>query len=52
MHLPKSKLDLAALIEQLQKSPELANTLANLIAGSKSRQKMFLASARFSFESN
>lgn len=30
------KLDLAALIEQLQKSPELANTLADLIAGSKS----------------
>lgn len=30
------KLDLAALIEQLQKSPELANALADLIAGSKS----------------
>lgn len=29
------KLDLAALIEQLKNSPELANTLADLIAGSK-----------------
>lgn len=28
-------IDLAALIEQLQKSPELANTLAALIAGQK-----------------
>jgi len=28
-------LDLTALIEQLQKSPELANTLATLIAGQK-----------------
>lgn len=29
-------VDLAALIEQLQQNPELANTLAALIAGSKS----------------
>lgn len=28
-------VDLAALIEQLQKSPELANTLASIIAGQK-----------------
>ena len=28
-------VDLAALIEQLQQNPELANTLASLIAGSK-----------------
>ena len=28
-------VDLAALIEQLQQNPELANTLAALIAGSK-----------------
>ena len=28
-------VDLAALIEQLQQNPELANTLATLIAGSK-----------------
>ena len=33
---PKAQtIDLAALIEQLQKSPELANTLAALIAGQK-----------------
>lgn len=31
-------LDLTALIEQLQKSPELANTLATLIAGQKQGQ--------------
>ena len=28
-------LDLAALIDQLQKSPELANTLAAIISGQK-----------------
>ena len=28
-------IDIAALIEQLQKSPELANTLASIIAGQK-----------------
>ena len=33
---PAQTLDLAALIEQLQKSPELANTLAALISGQKS----------------
>ena len=32
---PQQTLDLAALIEQLQKSPELANTLAALLAGQK-----------------
>ncbi len=34
---PQQTLDLAALIEQLQKSPELANTLAALLAGQKAR---------------
>jgi len=33
---PAQALDLAALIEQLQKSPELANSLAALISGQKS----------------
>ena len=32
---PVQTVDLAALIEQLQKSPELASTLAALIAGQK-----------------
>ena len=30
-----ASIDLTALIEQLQKSPELANTLASIIAGQK-----------------
>lgn len=32
---PQQTLDIAALIEQLQKSPELATTLAALLAGQK-----------------
>ena len=45
-------IDLAALIEQLQKSPELANTLAALIAGQKAVWNLKLARTSFLFVSN
>ena len=52
-------LDLAALIDQLQKSPELAQTLAALIAGQKAvwnlklaRTLFLLARTSFLFVSN
>lgn len=58
--LPSAQtLDLAALIEQLQKWPELASTLAALISGQKAvrnlklaKRQILLVRLRFLFVSN